>query len=90
MAEHIVHEPARTDSPDGSPVTGYMHPGHAASLAEFGTPRELPRSGGWLLERAIPGAAARDAMGAYPLFACRDWTSLRADSMKRKKKSWPG
>jgi hypothetical protein len=60
-------------------VTGYMHPGHAASLAEFGTPRELPRSGGWLLERMIPGTEARDAMGTYPLFACRDWTGLRAD-----------
>ncbi len=60
-------------------MTGYLHPGHAVSLAEFGTPRELPRCGGWLLERAVPGTAARDAMGAYPLFACCDWTGLRAD-----------
>jgi hypothetical protein len=56
-----------------------MHPGHAESLAEFGTPRELPHCGGWLLERAIPGTAARDAMGCYPLFACRDWLGLCMD-----------
>jgi hypothetical protein len=82
MVEPIVHGPSTADpsgSTGASAATGYMHPGLAASLAEFGTPRELPRSGGWLLERAIPGTAARDAMGAYPLFACRDWTGLRAD-----------
>ncbi len=82
--EHIAdaNSPPTVDPSEltgASAVTGYMHPGHAASLAEFGTPRELPRSGGWLLERAIPGTAARDAMGAYPLFACRDWTGLRVD-----------
>jgi hypothetical protein len=60
-------------------VTGYLHPAHAESLAEFGAPRELRYSGGWLLERAIPGSNARDAMGCYPLFACRDWTVLRTD-----------
>jgi len=60
-------------------VTGYMHPGHAESLAEFGTPRELPHCGGWLLERAIPGTEAYDAMGCYPLFACRDWSGLQMD-----------
>jgi RimJ/RimL family protein N-acetyltransferase len=68
--------PARVDK---SLATGYLHPGHAASLAEFGTPRELPHCGGWLLERAIPGTEARDAMGCYPLFACRDWSALATD-----------
>jgi len=58
---------------------GYLHPGYAASLAQFGTPRELPRSGGWILERPIPGADARDAMGCYPVFTCRQWEELPAD-----------
>ncbi len=62
-----------------STMTGYLHPGYAASLAEFGVPRELPHSGGWLLERAIPGSEFRDAMGCYPLFTCRRWEQLHAD-----------
>ena len=60
-------------------ATGYRHPAYANSLAEFGTPRSLPRSGGWILEREIPNAGARDGMGCYPLFACRDWAELRRD-----------
>ena len=60
-------------------VTGYLHPGYAQSLAEFGAPRELPRSGGWVLERQIPGFPYHDAMGCYPLFACKDWSQLHAD-----------
>jgi hypothetical protein len=62
-----------------SELTGYRHPTYAASLAEFGTPRALPRSGGWLLERAVPGGPYRDAMGCYPLFSCLDWSGLKAD-----------
>ena len=60
-------------------ATGYEHPGYAAALAEFGAPRLLPRSGGWILQRQIPGFDARDAMGCYPLFVCRDWSALDAD-----------
>ncbi|MFL5493748.1 MAG: GNAT family N-acetyltransferase [Gemmatimonadales bacterium] len=59
--------------------SGYAHPSYAASLAEFGTIRPLPESGGHLLERPIPGHPYRDAMGCYPLFACRDWTRLAGD-----------
>ena len=65
--------------------TGYLHPLYAASLSEFGVPRLLPQSGGWVLERTTPaqandrGAHARDAMGCYPLFACADWTRLHLD-----------
>jgi len=59
--------------------TGYAHPGYARSLAEFGTPLELGASGGWVLEREIPGGPARDAMGCYPLLFCRDWRALRSD-----------
>ncbi len=60
-------------------VTGYIHPGYAESFREWGIPRELPRCGGWILERPIPGSSYRDAMGCYPLFLCRDWTQLGPD-----------
>lgn len=60
-------------------MNGYSHPGYAASLAEFGNPRALPRSNGWLLERPIAATPYRDAMGCYPLFACRDWSQLDLD-----------
>jgi len=60
-------------------MTGYRHPAYAASLAEVGTPLELLTCGAWLLMRSIPGTTAVDAMGCYPLFACRDWSGLGAD-----------
>lgn len=60
-------------------MNGYSHPGYAASLAEFGNPRALPRSNGWLLERPIVPTPYHDAMGCYPLFACNDWTMLDLD-----------
>jgi hypothetical protein len=60
-------------------VTGYTHPLYAQSLAEFGTPLELPRCGGWILKRRIPGWPDYDGMGCYPLFACQDWSMLQAD-----------
>jgi hypothetical protein len=60
-------------------LSGYGHASYAAALAEFGTPRQLPRCGGWVLERRIPGTDARDAMGCYPLFVCQDWRALEAD-----------
>jgi hypothetical protein len=59
--------------------TGYAHPDYVASLAEFGVPRRLPRSGGWILERGIFGSDLKDAIGAYPLFVCSDWGALAAD-----------
>ena len=61
------------------PAAGYAHAAYAQSLAEFGAPRPLPRSGGWLLERAVPGTPHRDLCGPYPLLACRDWRGLAAD-----------
>jgi len=60
-------------------MQGYGHPAYAASLAEFGTPRHLQRSNGWLLERPIQGGAGKDAMGCYPLFVCGEWSRLGAD-----------
>ena len=64
---------------DAIPATGYASPDYALSLSEFGVPRLLPRCGGWILEREIPDSPHRDAMGCYPLFACADWSTLRAD-----------
>lgn len=64
-------------------MSGYLHPTYAQSLAEFGTPRELSRCGGWILERPISESSSEsswhDGMGCYPLFACRDWSQLPAD-----------
>lgn len=60
-------------------VAGYAHPRYAKSFSEFGTPRKLPRCGGWILERQIPGSPYRDAIGCYPLFVCCDWSQLCAD-----------
>jgi hypothetical protein len=58
---------------------GYSHRSYAEALKEFGAPRHLSRSGGWLLERSIPETSFRDAMGCYPLFACEDWSKLDQD-----------
>ena len=60
-------------------TTGYLHRDYAESQAEVGDPRELPRCGGWLLKREIPGFPSCDAMGCYPMFACRDWRELHSD-----------
>lgn len=60
-------------------LTGYLNPGYAQSLAEFGKPYTLPRSKGWLLERQIPDTPYRDAMGCYPLFCCQNWSMLNLD-----------
>jgi Acetyltransferase (GNAT) domain len=59
-------------------VSGYADPRYAASLAEFGRPCPLPRSEGSVLERPVADGA-RDLMGPYPLFACRNWAGLAED-----------
>ncbi len=58
---------------------GYAERDYAYALQEYGNPRELPRSGGWIIERSIPGTSYRDAIGCYPLFSCRDWSRLPED-----------
>lgn len=58
---------------------GYLHPGYAASLAEFGTPRHLPKSDGWILVRPTPEGGQVDGIGCYPLFACANWDLLASD-----------
>jgi len=60
-------------------VTGYYHADYAASLADFGVPRLLSGSGGWILQRSIAGTPFWDAMGCYPLFCCTDWSALAQD-----------
>lgn len=60
-------------------VTGYLHPDYAHSMAEFGTPRRLPRSGGWILQRLVSDSSFQDCMGCYPLFCCQDWGQLHRD-----------
>jgi len=62
-----------------SALTGYRHPAYADALSEYGQPVFLPQCGGSALERQIPGHAAVDAMGCYPLFACQDWSALHSD-----------
>lgn len=61
------------------PASGYLHRAYAEALSEFGTPRELPACGGWILERSVPGTQHLDGMGPYPLFLCRDWARLGED-----------
>ena len=60
-------------------TAGYTHPAYAGSLSEFGEPIALPHSGGWLLERTVPGTDHRDARGPYPLFCCTNWKELGRD-----------
>lgn len=78
--EYAVDESASLRTPTAeAEATGYLHPLYCQSLSEFGTPRLLPESGGWILEREIPNSRQLDAMGCYPLFACHDWSRLSID-----------
>ncbi len=58
---------------------GYRDPAYADSLSEYGKPLHLPHSGGWILERPIPGSCHRDGMGLYPLLCCNEWSALSED-----------
>ncbi len=60
-------------------ISGYVHPGYAAALAEHGTPFLLGASGGWILVSPIENTTEFDARGCYPLFCCRSWERLRED-----------
>lgn len=60
-------------------ASGYQHLQYCKSLSQVGRPRALSRCAGWILEREIPRAPFRDAMGCYPLFACRHWSRLKDD-----------
>lgn len=60
-------------------MSGYLHHRYAQSLSEFGSPVELTESQGWILKRKVSGYEDYDATGCYPLFSCRDWSSLKKD-----------
>jgi len=78
--DYTLLESANLNPPTAqAEATGYLHPQYTQSLSEFGTPRFLRESGGWILERQIPNSRQLDAMGCYPLFACQDWSRLHAD-----------
>ncbi len=72
-------KPQWADHGSAGARAGYVSAQYARSLAEFGIPLELPRSGGWLLRRPIATPGFVDAMGCYPLFACADWSTLAED-----------
>ncbi len=58
---------------------GYLHANYAHAFASFGAPRYLPEAQGWLLQRYIPHSTYSDAMGCYPIFACKNWRQLDAE-----------
>lgn len=60
-------------------VSGYLHGSYAESLSAFGSPVLLPTSLGWILRRQIPETEFSDAMGCYPIFTCRNWSTLYDD-----------
>lgn len=60
-------------------MPGYQHETYARSLEEFGTPRHLAKSDGWILTREIAGSTLQDSMGCYPIFSCRNWSLLHED-----------
>lgn len=78
-ASEVPHRGRGSQDETMTAVAGYLHPAYAESLAEFGLPRHLPKCGGWILERKIPGTRYHDGMGCYPLFACEDWQQLGTD-----------
>ncbi|MCV6592322.1 MAG: GNAT family N-acetyltransferase [Silicimonas sp.] len=61
------------------PAPGYRSEIYAGSFSASGEIFPLPRSGGWLLERRIPGTDRTDATGLYPLFCCHDWSAIATD-----------
>lgn len=66
-------------APQEAGASGYLHSGYAESLSGFGVPRALVQSKSWMLTRPILGSPYEDAMGAYPLFVCQDWSHLQDD-----------
>lgn len=59
--------------------SGYRHRRYAEAVAESNRVLTLRRSQGYILQRPVPGFAAFDGAGCYPLFACSDWSGLPAD-----------
>lgn len=60
-------------------MPGYSAEEYARSLVHIGEPVQLPRSGGWVLVRKLPGRSLYDAVGCYPVFSCRHWEAISED-----------
>lgn len=61
-------------------VAGYLSEAYAHTFTDRGSPTVLQRSGGWVVLRPTPDDSEhRDAMGLYPLLACRNWDGLPED-----------
>ena len=69
----------RSFPPDAKAIAGYLHPRYSTSLAEFGQPRLLPKSGAWILVRPIRGCDKSDAMAGDRHLFCADWSALADD-----------
>ncbi len=57
----------------------YADPRYLLSLAPPAEVVSLPRSGGALIVRPIPGTGLCDATGPYPLLMCENWSELAED-----------
>jgi len=55
---------------------GYRSAAYASALIGLGRPVPLGETGGFLIERTIPGTPYKDLMGPYPLFCCSNWDAL--------------
>lgn len=84
---HAAHLRYKLENKEKAASTGYLHPRYAEALSEYGKPVHLPNSEGYVLQRNVPGHAALDAMGCYPLFACRNWSALATD-LQEKSSTW--
>lgn len=58
---------------------GYLDSAYAMSMAGNGKLVPLPKSGGGIIVREIPGSDLKDAMAPHPFLVCRDWRSLKDD-----------
>jgi len=72
---HLVGPSVRT----ASLPQAYLDPRYMQSLAEFGEPLSLPRSGASYLKRPIDGLGNYDGLGGYPYLVCADWKALAVD-----------
>ncbi|MCB0243410.1 MAG: GNAT family N-acetyltransferase [Anaerolineae bacterium] len=68
-----------TPGPSLSEPTGYASAVYARAVAADGEALLLPRCGGWLVQRPVPGSDRIDASGPYPLFSCANWDALGED-----------
>jgi hypothetical protein len=68
-------------------LTAYQSRDYLATLAPYGKPIWLPRSGAGILEQPIEGTPHRDLRGPYPLFCAGDWGAL-PDELRTLEERW--